>query len=724
MLEDDRCRSWRAATPPPRPPIRICTVGGGAHAEQAYLPTLSRMPDYRVESLVDIDLDRRRYLAQRYKIPHHSASVDDIPATVEAAVVALPHDLHRPISCELLTRGIHVLCEKPMATTLADAEAMVRCAREHAAHLHVGNIYRHYWTSTRVKELLESERLGRLVSFRIEVGYVHNWPTTSGFFFDKHRSGGGVLIDMGAHVIDLLLWWLGDYPTTVMYRDDDFGGVEAECHLALEFRGSVRGTVRLSRLMSLENVYELTCEQGTVSFRPYDSSGVCNTIRIDRRGRITTLKAEHCLRWGDYCERQLRAFFDAVREGRSGTEQAESVIPSIRLIEECYRTALRLEAPSPKGPRSVASGAASAPRALELARARVLVTGASGFIGSRVAERLYFDFGNRARCLSRSFSKLARLSRLPVEHVIGDVLDPHAVRAAVAGCDVVVHCAYGTTGDQALDHRINVAGTENVVTASIAAGVKRFVYLSSVEVYGQNQPPIVDETTPTSPSRYDYGNSKLEAEQVCATHHARAGLPTVILRLAVVYGPHSPIWTIAVVNRLRNRGFVLCDRFDGVCNPVYVDDCVDAVFLVVARADAVGETFIISGGERLTWNDYFKGYNEMLGLPPLERATSGQVRAYWLLRRLFDAVFNRIGPRSRSDMLFTYGHLRERGRLPNLKAVLQRGSLLVSEDIFARPAYYSIEKARRQLGFEPRHDFSRGLGLVKAWLDGASRASP
>lgn len=701
-------------------PVKVCVVGCGAHAKQALLPALSRLPQYSVECLIDLDAARCRTLADRYQVPHYSTSIEDIPPEVAAAFVVLPHHLHRTISCRLMQKGIHVFCEKPMATTVADADAMIRCALDNGVRLVIGNIYRFYWTSRLIKKIIERKELGDPVAFEIEEGKVFDWPTASGFYYDKKKAGGGVLMDIGAHILDLLLWWFQDYPQVLDYRDDDFGGVEAECYLELAFGPLVRGSIKLSRLAKLRNRYKLTFTGGVLSFQPYDPSGVCNTITVNRNGNKTLLTPDKTLTYQDYFKQQLEEFLEVIRSGVPPTVPAESVLPSIRLIEECYQDARRLELPwlVPNG-----SGPARGREAVEdnIQHMKILITGASGFIGSRIAERLYLDYSNIPRCLVRGVNNLARLSRFPAEIVRGDVLDYDSLVRAMDGCDAVIHCAYGNTLDQDTNAKINVLGTENLIRASLRSGVKKFIHLSSIEVYGRNQPSVVNEDTPPTRSTNSYGQSKLEAEKLCLRYFQERAFPVVILRLAAVHGPYSPIWTLAVVRRLLDRGFCLSSQFGGICNPLYIDDCVDAILLALERANAIGDTFVISGGEQLTWNEYFLKYNEVLGLPPLETASKRQLHLYRIVRKIFDLVYNYLQPKYGNDIFFTYSRLRESGRLPNIKAFLQKGSLLEALDVFNRPAFYSIEKAKRKLGFEPKHNFDRGMMLVKQWLHHTSQ---
>jgi predicted dehydrogenase/nucleoside-diphosphate-sugar epimerase len=691
-------------------PLTVCIVGCGAITEQSYLPALDAMPEATVVSLIDRNLGRAKLLAERHGIPHYASSVDELPPGVEAAIVAVPHSLHRPVSCDLMRKGLHVLCEKPFAISTADAEAMIQCARESGVQLVSANICRYFWCNQEMRRLVESRTLGKLTGFRMVEGAVHNWPTVSGFFFDKKMAGGGILMDLGAHLVDLLLWWVNDYPAEVRYRDDAFGGVESECEIDLKFGPSISGSIKMSRLQDLGGSYRLEFERGSAEFRPFDPSGIANSITIESGGKKSFLKADRELQFTGYFEEQLRDFASTVRAGREGICAARQIAPSIRLIEECYAKAQPLSPPWLRG------GVADTPKdgIVDLNTAKVLVTGASGFIGGRIVERLCLDYQNPPRSLLRSYSKAARIARFPTEIMIGDVLDQDAVRKAVAGSDVVVHAAVGVTMDDDLNTRVDIEGTENVCRAAVEAGVKRLVFLSTVEIYGQNQPKSVDEDTPPQKAVYAYGSSKLAAEQVCLRYQKEHGLSVVILRLAVVIGPYASL-TVDAINRLKNSGYCKSKRFNGACNPVYIDDCVDAIFRAGTLKGIDGQTFLISGGETLTWNAYFEQHNRMLGLPPLRNASDLELKFYSLVQRTWDGLSKKVDTQQVVDLKYKYKTLRARSWMPNVQALIKRGGLLMAEEVFSRQAHYSIEKSRRLLGYQPRYSFERSLELIGSW---------
>ncbi len=192
--------------------VGVIGVGMG----EAHVRGYTAIPDVRVLALADIAEDRARNCAARYDVPQVFTDYQDLLALPEinAVSVCLPNDLHAPVTIAALRAGKHVLCEKPMARTLADAEAMAAAARETGRTLAISVNYRWSWSpdSWYLKELIAGGRFGeiyyvRAISLRRKtvVGGGRTW------FVQQKRSGGAALMDMGPHMLDLAMWLAGDY---------------------------------------------------------------------------------------------------------------------------------------------------------------------------------------------------------------------------------------------------------------------------------------------------------------------------------------------------------------------------------------------------------------------------------------------------------------------------------------------------------------------------------
>jgi predicted dehydrogenase len=236
----------------PKKELQLAVVGCGAMAEHQHLRLLSRRSDCRVVALVDRDETRLKRLADKYGVPHALTDYRGLAQVgIDAAIVALPNHLHMPVCCELLAGGIHVLVEKPMALSVAECEAMMDAARSGGLVLAVGLIRRYSHASIYARWAIGSGLLGPVTGFDIQSGLVYSWPIASDFFVRKDM-GGGVLLDLGSHMLDQLLWWLGDV-ASVEYYDDSEGGVEADCLIRLTMQCGAKGSVQLSWIRELTN---------------------------------------------------------------------------------------------------------------------------------------------------------------------------------------------------------------------------------------------------------------------------------------------------------------------------------------------------------------------------------------------------------------------------------------------------------------------------------------
>jgi predicted dehydrogenase len=331
-------------------PIKAGIIGTGAVAELCHLPAAQHSPEIQVIALVDKNLERARSLAARFGVPQVMADYHDLFGLVDSVIIALPHYLHAAVSIEFLERGLAVLIEKPMALTIEEAKSIITAADVNGVALQAGHMYRFCNGARLVKRAIDESWLGTLQSFSLESGLVYNWPVASGFLFSKAQAGGGVLVDTGSHMLDLLLWWLGS-PVNVEYQDDSLGGVEADCHLLLVLSsptGPIQGSVALSRLRKLSDTARVVGNRFTIE---YDLS-TPDKVRIwpstwDSRclSFLADFSSPPRQSWNDVYAEQLRAFARAVVSGGKSAVPGESVLGCIALIEQCYRERQCLELP-------------------------------------------------------------------------------------------------------------------------------------------------------------------------------------------------------------------------------------------------------------------------------------------------------------------------------------------------------------------------------------------
>ncbi len=269
-------------TAPAAPPrvVRLAIVGCGAITEGYHLPAALAEPGCEVTVLVDADLPRVTTLGQRSGVAKVSADYRDVIGAADAALLALPNHLHADVACALLERGVHVLVEKPMAITLADCDRMMAAAERARAVLAVAQL-RRFWAPVHfVKDALARGVIGRVKRFEIKDGWVFGWALRSPYLFLGREAGGGCLMDMAPHLIELLLHWLGEL-TIVDYQDDARGGVEANCFIRLTTADGAEGTVEFSRTRNLGASIVLEGERGTLEM----GAGKANALSLTFDGQ-------------------------------------------------------------------------------------------------------------------------------------------------------------------------------------------------------------------------------------------------------------------------------------------------------------------------------------------------------------------------------------------------------------------------------------------------------
>jgi nucleoside-diphosphate-sugar epimerase len=333
----------------------------------------------------------------------------------------------------------------------------------------------------------------------------------------------------------------------------------------------------------------------------------------------------------------------------------------------------------------------------------VLLTGATGFVGSHVAEALARR-GDTVRALARDASATALLEPLGVAVVRGDLTDAGALGRAADGCDVVVHCAakVGDWGPVDEYRRVNVEGLRNVLDAVLGHRLHRFVCVSTLGVYAARHHHATDETEPLPTDHIDgYTQSKVEAERLALQYHRKQKVPVTILRPGFVYGPRDRTVLPRLVGRLKERSVVYIARGRHALNTVYAGNVADAVALAIdAPADVcAGEVFNVTDGEFVSKRKFFETVADGLGL---KRPREFPPVPVWLAR----VVAN-----------YREGAFR-RANKPHPPRLTQAQLKFAGLNLD-----FSIAKARTKLGYAPRVLFDEGMKRALEWYKTQGAAS-
>lgn len=356
---------------------------------------------------------------------------------------------------------------------------------------------------------------------------------------------------------------------------------------------------------------------------------------------------------------------------------------------------------------------------------RVAVTGATGFIGGRLVERLV-DQGADVICLTRGSA--ARSRPLPAGATIRtlEVTESEPLRAALDGVDFVFHCAYDWE-----DQSWNIRALRSLIEACRAAGCRGLVHLSSFVVYELPASGKLTEDSAEIRSKIGYAHTKLELEGELLRAAREDALPATILQPTIVYGPFSRPWTDAPADMLRYGTVVLPDARDGICNAVYVDDVVSAMILAATHPKAAGERFLISGPRPITWAQFYEEMARAVGAKgPQYQPAEAITRQSGMFRKVFQFAMDpqrvirrfsqtRLGGKVMTACLRALPRgiregVRRRLRVPHTR---RRGYVhMPSLGIVQSRATASSDKARRVIGYEPQYDFAEGMVATSRYL--------
>jgi nucleoside-diphosphate-sugar epimerase len=245
---------------------------------------------------------------------------------------------------------------------------------------------------------------------------------------------------------------------------------------------------------------------------------------------------------------------------------------------------------------------------------KVLVTGANGFIGSNLCRRLVTE-GKKVHALVRRTSDLRFIEDLGLALYYGDILQPETWRSALQDVDTVFHVAglAADWGPFSLFERINYRGTQQVAKAAAQAGVKRFVYVSTVAFHGFGKQNVTEDAPPAE-NLIPYAQTKWMAEQWLWDFAANTDMEITAVRPGNVFGINDRTFLFKYIEALLQGKFAEINHGRSKTCPVYVENLVDILMLVATETKAVGNAYLATDGLNITWHEFNSALAGTLGV--------------------------------------------------------------------------------------------------------------
>jgi nucleoside-diphosphate-sugar epimerase len=324
-----------------------------------------------------------------------------------------------------------------------------------------------------------------------------------------------------------------------------------------------------------------------------------------------------------------------------------------------------------------------------------LITGATGLLGSHIAENLRAA-GEPVRALVRAGSDTRFLEGLGAELARGDVTDPASLAEALRGVRTVYHAA-AQVGDWGPWHRfvaVTIEGTRNMLAAAARAGVKRFLHVSSISAYGHpdGEGLVLDETAPLGVDLHRwsyYSRAKVQAEKIAWEAHRRGDVPLTVVKPSWLYGPRDRASMPRLIRAIRAGKAKLLGDGANRLNLTYAGNEAEGCILAATTDKALGQSYNLSNDGVITQAEYVNAIARCIGAPPVTKRVPYRVA--------YGAAF----------VMELFGHLFRTKKPP----LVTRYSVW----LIGRRCFFSADKARRELGWKPTVPYEQGIERAVKW---------
>jgi nucleoside-diphosphate-sugar epimerase/predicted dehydrogenase len=682
--------------------MKIGLVGCGQIA-RVHAAFIQQSKGHHIVGVCDADLGRANAFAQACRVDGVFGSLQQLVDERRPDVIHIvtPPQSHAHLAMEAMQAGCHVLVEKPMALTDTEAESMIAASRTYGRKLCVDHNQLFDPVVLRARELIRQGVLGAVIDVQSYYGFnlaqvsERRWVETL---------PGGAFQNLMPHPLYLMLEFLGD-PLEIHVSTLDTGAlgprVPDELRVLLKGKEAL-GTLSISlaikphlnflRISGSKAIVHADLANMILSMerlRPLPKALARGLLNIEQGNQIASGAILNAVKFvlGTLKPYQglgnlIRAFYESIESDREPPVPGEAG----RLVVQTFERIRAQLPPIESTPQ---------PRAqVKAQRPHVLVTGATGFVGSHLVEKLV-QRGVGVRALVRPTSRIGPLRSLDIDWVDGDLGDVEKLKKALDGTEIVYHCAATTKGTWWDYLEGTIRGTERLLTAASSVGVRRLVHISSLSVYAVSQfadHERITEDMPLEPhpeQRGHYTQSKVEAEKLVVAHAKDTGLPVTILRPGTIYGPGGKIFFPRIGYSFKNRLFLILGNGTHPLPLTYVENVADAICLAGSHPEAVGQIYNIVDNEEITQREY----------------------VVELIRRLHLRALTLRVPFSFLSVMVTL--LEAGAHLTNGKysPPLTRYRLVSN----TRHLYYDTSRATTQLQWRPAIPLSEGLQRTFEW---------
>ncbi|MDP3921341.1 MAG: NAD-dependent epimerase/dehydratase family protein [Candidatus Omnitrophota bacterium] len=615
--------------------LKVGIIGGGAIAKM-HIPAIQKIENAEIVGLVDVNPAMLKETAERYGLKKTYADAAEMFAQEKPDVVHIltPPFNHHALTKMALEAGAHVYVEKPLAMTAPEAADILKLAEEKGLKVCVGHCHLFDEITLKARKLVEDGAIGSLCGIESYYGFDMDpkYFSAAGAKHWAHTLPGGLLMNRIDHPLSVVVPFMGvpkqitamavdvkdaiplNIPGELRIMVSD-GKVLANVTVSLAAAPRMhsltlfgtKGTLQLDyvnkRLMNYAHIPGLPKAISRLVINMKDGFGMIgatlNNVFKVLTGKFHAVEGLPVL---------VRKFYASIETGEACPVPPEQGLITHQIMDEAWK---QTGCTSHEGAVDMSQFKVP-PRKSET---RVLVTGATGFVGHNLIKSLCDQGKHDVRVFVRNPIKASQvLKGYPVEFVFGDLSDSKAIEDAMEGVNIVYHlgAAMGGTWDDFVEG--TVRATERVVEAVKAKGVKKLVYVSSIAVYGipGGENVSVTENVPfAEENQTDYMRSKIEAERVIMRAVRKDNLNATILRPGVIYGAGGR--GVSRIGYKAGNLFVIIGLNDIDLPVAYVGNVVQALQLAGESANGAGEVYNVVDDETVSQKGYIERLNTYSG---------------------------------------------------------------------------------------------------------------